>query len=640
MLTRLPVLILKQFRLRRPATPRATCTVHDARHLYNDASSGESRADVTALRESIESAGTAVRELKAGRADKQLIQEAVKKLLNLKSKLVEIEGATLGTSDNTGNAEKPKLESSSTLDQAPNSNRVSPVDMETLVTLCKTKGFIFPSSEIYSSFPGFFDYGPLGVELKNNIKKAWWKEFVQRREDVVGLDSSIICHPAVWEASGHVAGFSDPMVDCKATKFRYRADQVYWGKLVPINPATQAIYVSVLEGDNMQHLAYEAALAKAKASNIVGPFHPMAPVQDLLTANTDEYSLIPSPGSGKAGDLTRPRDFNLMFQTRVGAASDASSVAYLRPETAQGIFTNFVNVQRTSRLKIPFGIAQIGKAFRNEITPRNFIFRCREFEQLELEYFISDHEQEWKLHHQQWVDCSWRWLTSMGVREDWLKLDVKAADSGLAHYARACTDITFRFPFGTQELMGIAARGNYDLTRHAEHSGVKLDYFDASEGQGQGRHYVPHVIEPSAGVDRVMLAVLTSAYREETIQASTSARSAEKRVVLGLLPSLAPIKVAVFPLVSNKPELLAAAKLIYKRLRQHFVCEFDISGAIGRRYRRADEIGTPFCVTVDFTTLQDETVTVRERDSMRQTRMDVKDLRAYLYREIDGCDDL
>ena len=416
--------------------------------------------------------------------------------------------------------------------------------MDEIVNLCKRKGFIFQSSEIYSPYSGFFDYGPLGIELKNNIKQAWWREFVQRREDIVGLDSSIIASPSIWQASGHVDGFSDPMVDCKESKLRFRADQVFWGKLEP-NDGGEAIYVSVLEDDGMQATAEAAALKKAKLSGVEGPFRSFTTLKDLTEATEEEYAKIPSPATGETGHLTTPRDFNLMFQTFVGAMADGSSVAYLRPETAQGIFTNFVNVQRSARMKIPFGIAQIGKAFRNEITPRNFIFRSREFEQMEIEYFIKPEENAWETVYKEWVDKFWDWLLNIGIDEKLLEKDVKSG-SGLAHYAKACTDITFKFPFGKQELMGIAARGSYDLDKHSEASGKALDYFDDSSTEK--RRFIPHVVEPSCGVDRLFLALLTSAYREELV-------NGDKRVVLQLHPSIAPVKVAVFPLVNNKPEL-------------------------------------------------------------------------------------
>jgi len=495
--------------------------------------------------------------------------------------------------------------------------------LDDIVNLCKRKGFVFQSSEIYSPMAGFYDYGPMGVELKANIKKLWWRDMVQRREDIVGLDSSIIASPAIWQASGHVAGFSDPMVDCKKTRLRFRADQVFWGRLVREADDEVVCYVSVMESDTMLEEATKSAVKKAKSLDKKGPFR-VIQLKDLTEASSEEYHLIPSPASGEPGDLTPPRDFNLMFQTSVGAVAGDSSVAYLRPETAQGIFTNFMNVQRTARMKIPFGIAQIGKAFRNEITPRNYIFRSREFEQMEIEYFISPDDDEWPKRLEEWIDRSWSWLVSIGLREDYMFKSVHGQGK-LAHYARACTDITFKFPFGTQELMGIAARGNYDLTQHGNASGKAMEYFDAATSI----KYVPHVIEPSIGVDRLFLALLTSAYREEEVDG-------EKRTVLGFHPSIAPIKAAVFPLVNNKAELSELAKQLFRSLQMRFMVEYDTSGAIGRRYRRADESGIPFCITVDFDSLTDDSVTVRERDSMVQTRMKIIDVLPYLSKQIDG----
>lgn len=446
---------------------------------------------------------------------------------------------------------------------------------------------------------------------------------VQRKEDVVGLDSSIISSPSIWKASGHVENFSDPMVDCKVSKLRFRADQVFWGKLETMN-GEKACYITVMESDNMLEEATKAAMKKAKKAGAPeGPYKPLV-LKDLTEATEEDYPYIPSPATGEAGSLTPPRSFNLMFQTSVGAMSDASSIAFLRPETAQGIFTNYANIQRTARMKIPFGIAQIGKAFRNEITPRNYIFRSREFEQMEIEYFIPPDDDSWPRFHQHWIEESWKWLLSVGLKEDFMSKQVHADDK-LAHYARACTDVMFKFPFGTQELMGIAARGNFDLMQHGTHSGKSMEYLDATTNE----KYVPHVIEPSLGVDRLFLALLTSAYREEVVEG-------EKRVVLGFHPSIAPVKVAVFPLVNNKPEISEKAKGLFYKLQQRYNVEYDTSGAIGRRYRRADEAGTPFCITVDFDTLNDDTVTIRSRDSMNQVRMKTDEVFAFLSKEIDG----
>jgi glycyl-tRNA synthetase len=506
----------------------------------------------------------------------------------------------------------------------------STVKMDDLVNLCKKKGFIFQSSEIYSPLAGFYDYGPLGVELKNNIKRQWWKDMVQSREDIVGLDSSIISSSSIWQASGHIAGFSDPMVDCKVSKMRFRADQVFWSPVEILDEAgtVQVLgYVSLVESPTMLEDAKKQALKKVKAANKSSQQLKAIELKDLTEAPADIYHLIPSPATGEPGSLTPPRDFNLMFQTSVGAVQekDTSNVAYLRPETAQGIFTNFLNVQRSARMKVPFGIAQVGKAFRNEITPRNFIFRSREFEQMEIEYFIPPDDELWPQYHTEWIDRFWKWLTNdLGLRSELLHKSVHTKDK-LAHYARACTDITFAFPFGIQELMGIAARGNFDLTQHSQHSGKTLEYLDPVTNQ----KYIPHVIEPSIGVDRLFLAILTSAYTEEMVEN-------EKRIVLKFHPSIAPVKAAVLPLVSNKPELVDVARKFFQQLQKRYSVEYDTSGAIGRRYRRQDESGTPFCFTVDFQTLEDETVTIRFRDSMEQRRVTSTEALAILSKEIDG----
>jgi len=497
--------------------------------------------------------------------------------------------------------------------------------MDDVINVCKRRGFIFQSSEVYGGFAGFFDYGPLGVELRQNIKNAWWRDMVHRRDDIVGLDSSIIASPSVWKSSGHLDGFSDPMVDCKTSKLRYRADQLFWSRAEVDGELLG--YVSMLECDEMESLAYEAANKLKKKAKLTGALSLSEP-KDFTEASDEEQALIPSPATGQPGSLTPPRDFNLMFQTSVGAMSDQSSIAYLRPETAQGIFCNFRNVVATGRVKVPFGIAQIGKAFRNEITPRNFIFRSREFEQMEIEYFIPPDDDAWKDFHEDWMQTSWDWLVSIGLRPELLSRDVHE-DHKLAHYARACTDILFRFPHGTQELQGIAARGNYDLTQHGEGSGKSMEYFD----EARKEKYIPHVIEPSIGVDRLMLAVLTSAYAEDEV-------GGEKRNFLRFHPKLAPIKAAVFPLVKNKPEVVALAKKIYTRLQRRYHVVYDTSGAIGRRYRRMDEVGTPYCITVDFDSLEDGeapgTVTLRDRDTTEQRRVTLDELMQYMEEQIEG----
>tara|TARA_B110001452_G_scaffold5283_2_gene4947 strand:- start:9 stop:1694 length:1686 start_codon:yes stop_codon:yes gene_type:complete len=503
---------------------------------------------------------------------------------------------------------------------AASAHKVPPMDA--IVSVCKRRGFIFQSSEVYGGYAGFFDFGPLGVELRNNIKKAWWRDMVHRRDDIVGVDSSIIGSPQIWRASGHVDGFSDPMVDCKESKLRYRADQLFWARAEVDGELLG--YVSVLESGTMEEEARATADKMKRKAKKQGTLT-LSELKDYTEASEEEQPLIPSPATGEPGSLTPPREFNLMFQTNVGPLSDTSSVAYLRPETAQGIFTNFKNVVSTSRVKVPFGIAQIGKAFRNEITPRNFIFRSREFEQMEIEYFISPDDDAWQPALETWVQRSESWLASIGVRPELLSRDVHE-EHKLAHYARACTDLAFEFPFGKQELMGHAARGNYDLTQHAAASGKSMEYFDDATKQ----KYVPHVIEPSIGVDRLMLAVLTSAYTEDEIDG-------ESRTVLKIHPRLAPIKAAVFPLVKNKPEIVAKATEIFEKLQRRYYVQYDATGAIGRRYRRMDEAGTPFCITVDFDTIEgDGTVTLRERDSTEQRRISVADLMEYLEEQIDA----
>ncbi len=465
--------------------------------------------------------------------------------------------------------------------------------IEALTSLCKRRGFIFQSSEIYGGINGFWDYGPLGVELKRNIKEAWWKDVVQANENIVGIDCSIIMHPKVWEASGHIGGFSDPMVDCKSCKKRYKAD-------------------NLCEDQGVELIEENGKFA------------------------LPEGMKCPSCGSR---ELTEPRSFDLMFKTFIGPVEDDSAKAYLRPETAQGIFAQFSNVLATSRQKLPFGIAQIGKAFRNEINPRNYTFRSREFEQMELEFFVEPGtDAKW---HKHWIEQRLKWYKTIGIPAEKLHQDIHP-EHKLAHYASACTDIAYDFPFGIQELEGIAARGNFDLTQHAEHSGKSMDYFD----QEKNERFVPHVIEPSAGVDRIALAVLCEAYCEEWIKKGDSdevipaeigkraPEGYEARTVMRFSPRVAPIKVAIFPLLKNKPELVGKAREVFESLQACWPCYYDQVGAIGRRYRRQDEVGTPYCVTIDFDTLEDETVTLRHRDSMKQERIAIKDLIPKLHGEL------
>jgi glycyl-tRNA synthetase len=526
--------------------------------------------------------------------------------------------------------------------------------MDALVSLCKRRGFIFPSSDIYGGLNGFFDYGPLGVEMKNNIKQAWWRDFVQRRDDMVGLDSSIIHHPTTWKASGHVDNFTDPLVDCKVSKQRYRADQLFFAAVVvesefgittlttktvhlqkddKLSPAlsreelsretkSEVIgYVSALESDRTDADLQEKAEQLKRKKAIRGKLLPVEP-RDMTQATPEEIPLIPSPATGEPGSLTPPRSFNMMFQTYIGALRDESAVAYLRPETAQGIFINFKNVLDTGRVKVPFGIAQIGKAFRNEINPRNFTFRSREFEQMEIEYFIAP-DADWQKCHRDWIDAAITWLESVGVPRTDLS-EYAHPKEKLSHYSKGTVDLMFKFPFGVQELWGFAARGDFDLTQHQQFSGKSMEYFD----EAGKKKYVPHVIEPSVGVDRIFLAALCAAYTED--EAPDDKGKLEKRIVLRLSPRLAPVKVAVLPLVKNRPELVAMAEQLHAKLQRKYMVFYDQSGAIGRRYRRQDEIGTPWCVTVDFDSLTNGTFTLRERDSMQQTRIDEKALFALL----------
>ncbi len=508
--------------------------------------------------------------------------------------------------------------------------------METLVSLCKRRGFVFPSSEVYGGFPGFFDYGPLGVEVKNNLKQAWWRDFVHRREDIVGLDSSIIMHPSIWKASGHVDGFSDPMIDCRESKKRYRADQLF---LAPVVVSGQNIgRVAYLEGSTSQEILKRAKVLRnhfERPTEMVDEGALSSGVIESTEATPEQLAATLGPDATKPGTLTEPRAFNLMFHTRVGPLTDSSAEAYLRPETAQGIFVNFPAVVDTGRVKVPFGIAQIGKAFRNEITPRNFIFRSREFEQMEIEYFIAP-DADWRTLHREWIDTCIDWLVSVGIPRNMVSEDIHPQDK-LAFYSQATTDLMFAFPHGVQELWGIACRSDYDLTQHQTHSGKSMEYFD--EGRKQAKvepaKYVPHVIEPSLGVDRTFLAVLTAAYTEDEVPNDKG--EPEKRVFLKFHPRIAPFKFAVFPLAKNKPELVDHARRIFDRLSRRWPGFWDVSGAIGRRYRRQDEIGTPYCITIDYDTLEKGAgVTIRDRDTTQQIRLPEADLLAWLDEKIDG----
>ena len=505
------------------------------------------------------------------------------------------------------------------------SSPAEPNLMEALVSLAKRRGFIYPSSEIYGGLNGFFDYGPLGSELKKNIRDCWWNDMVRRRDDIVGLESSIIMHPKVWEASGHVAGFSDPLVDCKASKQRYRADQLFWS---PVTVDGKVVgYVSALESEKTaEELQAAAELFKRKKA-ITGTLAPVTP-KDFTEATAAEIPLIPSPATGEAGSLTAPRAFNMMFQTNVGAMTDASSVAYLRPETAQGMFVDFKNVVDTTRVKLPFGIAQIGKSFRNEITPRNFIFRSREFEQMEMEYFIHE-DADWAKCHEEWITWCEDWLKSIGLPASHLSRYAHPKEK-LAFYSKGTVDIMFKYPFGVQELWGIAARGNHDLNQHATASGKPQELFD----EASKKKFVPHVIEPAVGVDRILLAVLCAGYAEEDVKDDKG--NVEKRTVLRFSPRIAPVKVAVLPLLKNKEQLTGRAQALYKKLQKRYAVQYDDGGAIGKRYRRQDEAGTPWCVTVDFDTIEKpgDTFTLRERDSMAQKRITEAELFALLEEQV------
>ncbi len=458
--------------------------------------------------------------------------------------------------------------------------------MEKIVALCKGRGFVFPGSEIYGGLANSWDYGPLGVELKNNVKRAWWKKFVQENPYNVGLDAAILMNPQVWVASGHVSTFNDPLIDCKACKMRHRADKLVEGFV-------QENGLDV----NVEAMSQE----------------------DLVSFIREKQ--VPCPGCGKH-DFTDIRRFNLMFKTHQGVTEDSANEVYLRPETAQGIFVNFPAIQRTTRRKLPFGVCQVGKSFRNEITPGNFIFRIREFEQMELEFFCKpDTDLEW---FQYWRTYCHDWLIGLNVKEENLRLRDHEPEE-LAFYSKATTDFEYLFPFGWGELWGVADRTDYDLGQHQKHSGQDLTYFD----QEKNEHYIPYVIEPSLGADRMTLALLVEAYDEEVVDEAKN----DVRTVMRFHPAIAPFKAAVLPL---SKKLSAKAQEIQQELSKDWMVDFDETGSIGKRYRREDEIGTPYCVTVDFDTVGDaekagdNCVTVRERDSMAQVRIPISGLKAYL----------
>jgi glycyl-tRNA synthetase len=446
------------------------------------------------------------------------------------------------------------------------------VTMDKIVALCKRRGFIFPSSEIYGGLGSTYDYGHYGVLLKRNVKDEWWRAMLQERDDIVALDAAILMSPRVWEASGHLASFTDPLVDCRRCGQRFRADHL----------------------DQLE--------CPEKPSK--------------------------HPGEGPNCDLTEARAFNLMFETTIGPVKESGAEIYLRPETAQGIFVDFPQVLQTSRKKPPFGIAQVGKSFRNEITPGNFVFRTREFEQMEMEFFVPPGEADkW---FQYWLGERRRWYTDLGIRPDYLRLRAHDPDE-LSHYSSGTSDVEYLFPIGWSELEGIANRGDYDLRQHAEHSGKKLEYFDSASGE----RYVPHVIEPAAGADRATLAFMVDAYDEEEVSTAEGGGAREQRTVLRLHPRLAPVKAAVLPLV-RKDGLPEIAQEVYAKLKPLMQAEYDEGGSIGRRYRRQDEIGTPCGITVDHQTTQDRTVTLRDRDSLQQTRIPIDELGDELVHRLAG----
>lgn len=454
-----------------------------------------------------------------------------------------------------------------------------PSKMDKIVSLCKRRGFVFPSSEIYGGFAAVYDYGPYGAELARNIRDFWWQEMVQNREDVVGLDAAIFMLPKVWVASGHVGGFSDPLVECKNCHTRSRVDHLLED-------------VDVKADEKMSEEEINKVFIENKAK-------------------------VKCPSCGK-NDFTETKKFNLLVQSNLGNFSGdwTKEPVYLRGETCQGIYVNFKNVLNSSRVSVPFGIAQIGKAFRNEITARQYIFRTREFEQMEMEYFTSP-ETEME-EYEKLRQLRWNYYLKMGIKEENLKWH---KHENLVFYAKEAYDIEYNYPFGFKELEGIHARGDYDLTQHAKFSGEDFTYTDPND---QTVKYVPHIIESSVGVGRTLLAILSDSYTEEVI------KEGETRIVLKILPKLAPVKVAIFPLLKNKPELVAKAQSVYDDLKGHFMCEFDDNGNVGKRYRRQDEIGTPWCVTVDFQTLEDDTVTIRDRDSMEQDRVKLSEILCFV----------
>lgn len=468
--------------------------------------------------------------------------------------------------------------------------------MEKIVSLSKRRGFIYPGSEIYGGFANSWDYGPYGTQLKKNIEDYWWKTFVQQREDIIGLDSSIIMNPKVWEASGHVGTFTDPLIDCKKCQERSRGDKLIEDKY----------------GSTIYEVAHQIGKDAEKLTD------DSLKLVNYIIKNDPEIK-CPKCGSH---DFTEARSFNLMFKTHQGVTEEGSTAVYLRPETAQGIFINFKNILSSTRMKIPFGIAQVGKAFRNEITPGNFTYRTREFEQMEIEYFISpEDEQKIKEIFENWKKDSKNWFADIGIKEESLRYREHDSDE-LSHYSTMTFDIEYLFPFGWGELMGIAYRGCFDLSQHEKFSGEKMQYIDSQTNS----RYIPHVIEPSFGLSRTTLVALLDAYHEDEIEG-------ESRVVMKFSPVIAPVKAAIFPLV-KKEELTKIAESLFKDLKKDFAVEYDEAGSIGKRYRRQDEIGTPYCITVDFDSLEDKKVTVRNRDTLEQSRVSLENIHQFLAERI------
>lgn len=478
-------------------------------------------------------------------------------------------------------------------------------NLESIISLSKKRGFIFQSSEIYGGLAATYDYGPLGSELKRNIRDSWWRAMTQKHENIEGIDAAILMHPKVWKASGHVDSFNDPMIDDKQSKMRYRADMLiedYIRKLQSKDKNEDA--------DRIQHLLDTAGTRKSMAEDLY----------DIIISEE-----IKSPDSG-AFDWTEVRQFNLMFSTKFGSvASDAEdSTVYLRPETAQGIFVNFLNVQQTSRQLIPFGIAQVGKAFRNEIVARQFIFRMREFEQMEMQFFVEPNSDE--AYYSQWKSERMEWHQSIGIRKENLRYADHPKDK-LAHYAKAAVDIQYKFPIGWQEIEGIHNRTDFDLSRHQEFSGKKMEYFDPHTQ----KRYIPYVIETSVGLDRTTLMVLCDGFREETVDMGEG--KSETRTVLKINPKLAPVKVGILPLIKKDP-LIEIARKLQANISNHYKVQYDEKGSVGKRYRRFDEAGTPYCITVDFDGIDDNTVTLRDRDTMQQERISVDNVTRYLQKHI------